>query len=131
MSTIVLSSESSCCGDEIARRVAQDLGYDCLGPEIEAAAASTFGASLAKLRQTLNPSAFRFAFRQNALTRHLAYFETALLSALGRGEVLYFGEVGHMFVADVSHIVKVRLTANLTRCDSPRERVGEDRSSDT
>ena len=56
MSVVVISSDSFCRGDEIAARVAGDLGYDALGPEIEVATSADFGVPLEKLRQTLGAS---------------------------------------------------------------------------
>ncbi len=113
MPTIVLSSNLRYCRDETARRVARELGCHLIGPEVEATAVATFGASPAKLRCALSPTTSWLRLRRSTGARQLAYFEAALMAALHRRDVLYSGEVGHMFVGGVSHIVKVRLTADL------------------
>jgi cytidylate kinase len=113
MSVVVISSDSFCIGDEIASRVAADLGYEVLGPEIEAAASAEFGVPLEKLRQALGPSS-PYAFGlSRARKRHIAYFQASLISALSRGDVIYHGKVGHMLVSGVSHVLKVKVTADL------------------
>lgn len=113
MSVVVISSDSFCRGDEIAARVAEDLGYDALGPEIEAAASANFGVPLEKLRQALGSSLPYSTRPSRARKRRVAYFQASLISALSRGDVLYHGEIGHMFVAGVSHVLKVKVTADL------------------
>jgi len=113
MSVVVISSDSFCRGDEIAARVAVDLGYDALGSEIEAAASADFGVPLEKLRQALGSSSSYSTRPSRARKRRIAYFQASLISALSRGDVLYHGEIGHMFVARVSHVLKVKVTADL------------------
>jgi len=129
MSVVVISSDSFCRGDEIASRVAGDLGYDALGPEIEATASSDFGVSLENLRQALGSSLFRFTRSSKARKRRVAYFQASLISALSRGDVLYHGEVGHMFVTGVSHVLKVKITADLQ--DRVARRVEMEKLSET
>jgi len=113
MSVVLISSDSFCSGEEIASRVAGDLGYEVLGPEIEAAASGDFGVPVERIRQTLRPSR-PYAFGlSRARKRHVAYFQASLISALSRGGVLYHGEIGHMLVSGVSHVLKVKVTADL------------------
>jgi hypothetical protein len=113
MSIVVISSDSFCRGDEIASRVAGDLGYDALGPEIEATASIDFDVPLEKLRHALGSSLPYSTRSSRVRKRHVAYFQASLISALSRGDVLYHGEIGHIFVAGVSHVLKVKVTADL------------------
>lgn len=113
MSIIVLSSDSFCRGEEIARRVARDLDYEFLGSECVDQAASAFGASPEKLRKTLCPPPAPLFLSRRTREKHLAYFQATLLASLVRGDLVYAGQAGHMLVGDVSHIVKVKLTAGL------------------
>jgi cytidylate kinase len=110
---MVLSSLSSCPSQEIAQRVSQDLGYEYLGPEIEAEAASMAGVRPERVQQALSHKVWPLVLRSRAREKHLAYFQAALVSALARGNVLYSGELGHLLAPRVSHILKVNLTASL------------------
>jgi cytidylate kinase len=113
MSIVEISSDSFCRGAELAARVAADLGYDALGSEIETAASADFGVSLEKLRQALGSSPSYSTRPSRARKRRIAYFQASLITALSRGDVLYHGEIGHLFVANVSHVLKVKVTADL------------------
>jgi len=123
MSVVLLSSESFCRSDEVASRVARDLGYDVVGREIEAAAATTFNVPVEKLRQAFTPSLLTKLSRSRK--RNLAYFQACLVAALCRNNIVYYGDVGHMLVSDVSHVVKVKVTATLedrvARCMAERK----------
>lgn len=113
MSTIVLSSPSFCRRQEIAERVSRKLGCVCLGPEIEAEAASMAGVSWERMHQALSYSSSPLTLRARAREKHLAYFRAALVAALGRGNVLYSGDFGHLLAPEVSHILRVGLTTDL------------------
>jgi cytidylate kinase len=113
MSVVVLSSGSYCSRDEVARCVARDLGYDYIGSEVETRAADAFEVSLEKLRRALDGSTSLVGLRERTREKYLAYFQAELMSALVPGNIVYSGEVGHVFVADVSHVLKVRVTASL------------------
>ncbi|MEJ2582299.1 MAG: cytidylate kinase family protein [Acidobacteriota bacterium] len=113
MSVVILSSDPSCPGDEIASRVSSHLGYECLGADIEAAAASDHGLSTDQLRQALSFSPPLTMRLWGAPEKYLAYFQASLVAALCRDDVLYSGAIGHMLVTDVSHVVKVKVTAEL------------------
>jgi cytidylate kinase len=114
MSIVVISSDSFCRGAELAARVAADLGYDALGSEIETAASADLGVSLEKPRQAPGSSPSHSTRPSRARKRRIiAYFQASLITALSRGDVLYHGEIGHLFVANVSHVLKVKVTADL------------------
>lgn len=113
MSVVVISSDSYCSGDEIASRVAGDLHYEALGPEIEVAASADFDVPLEKFRHVLDTSSPCFIRPSRSRKKCVVYFQASLVSALSRGDVLYHGEIGHMFVSDVSHLLKVKVTADL------------------
>ena len=113
MSVVILSSDLSCPGDEIASQVSSHLGYESLGADIEAAAAANYGLSTDQLRQALSFSPSLTMRLLGAPEKYLACFQASLVAALCRDNVLYSGAIGHMLVTDVSHIMKVKVTAEL------------------
>jgi hypothetical protein len=113
VSVVILSSDLSCPGDEIASRVSSNLGYECLGADIEAAAAATYGFPPYRLREALCFSPPLTMRLRGAPQKYLAYFQASLVAALCRDDVLYSGAIGHMLVTGVSHVMKVRVTAEL------------------
>lgn len=113
MSVVMLSVDPGCPGAEIAERVAGDLGYAFLARQVMESACAQYGVRAEKLREALRePPSFLNRF-SSARRAHLAYFRAALAEALRRGDVVYCGEVGHMFVSGVSHVLKVMLTATM------------------
>jgi hypothetical protein len=128
VSVVILSSDLSCPGDEIASRVSGNLGYECLGADVEAAAAATYGLPTNRLRQALSFSPPLTMRLRGVPQKYLAYFQASLVAALCRDDVVYGGTIGHMLVTGVSHIMKVRVTAELE--DRVAWRAASDRESE-
>lgn len=113
MSTVIISAESYCHREEIAKAVADRLGYACVGPEVLAEASRRYDVPEEKLLETLeSTSSFRDSF-SSARTRNLAYLQAAFLGVLVKDDVVYHGWEGHLLIDGVSHILKVRLMADL------------------
>jgi len=114
MSVVIISSESYCGREEIAGKVARHLGYKCLiGREVLSEASRRYEVPEAKLKEAMETlSSFRDSF-STARTRRLAYIQATFLNMLGQDKVVYHGWEGHLFVEGVSHILKVRLMADL------------------
>jgi cytidylate kinase len=113
MSVVIISGESYCQREEIARAAAQTLEYTCISQEVLAEASQRYGVSQEKLEEALqNSSTFLDKF-SNTRSRNLAYFQATLTTALSKDNVVYYGESGHMFVSGVSHMLTVRLMADL------------------
>ncbi len=128
MSVVIISSEAYCHGEEIAKKAARLLGYACIGREVLAMASQRFGIPEGKLQEALWDSPSFLSKFSNTRMRHLAYFQAALTAILKKGHVVYHGKVGHMFVSGVSHVVKVRLTADME--DRIAERCAEEKISE-
>jgi cytidylate kinase len=125
MSVVIISGESYCRREEIAGECAEALGYDCYGREVLAEASRKYSVPEEKLEEALrDPSTLLERF-SNTRTRNLAYFQAALTAVLNRDNVVYYGDSGHMFVSEVSHVLTVRLMADLDeRTASKAEKEG-------
>ena len=113
MSVVIISGESHCRREEISREVAEALGYVCISREVLAEASRRYGLPEEKLEEALKDSSGFLDRLSNTRSRHLAYFQAALTAALNKDNVVYHGEAGHMFVSEVSHVLGVRLMADL------------------
>ncbi len=113
MSVVIISGESHCRREEIAREVAEALGYVCISREVLAEASRRYSLPEEKLEEALKDSSSFLDRLSNTRSRHLAYFQAALTAALNKDNVVYHGEAGHMFVSEVSHVLGVRLMADL------------------
>jgi len=113
MSVITISRGSFSHGQEVAERTAKRLGYDCISREILIAASKDFNISEAKLFQAIHDAP---TFMDRILLRkekYIAYIQAAVLKNLKRDNVVYHGFAGHFFVKDVSHVLKVRIIADM------------------
>jgi len=113
MSVVIISGEPYCRREEIAKEAARALGYVCISREVLAEASRRYSVPEERLDEALkDPSALLHRF-SNTRTRNLAYFQAALTAALNKDNVVYYGDAGHMFVSEVSHVLTVRLMADL------------------
>jgi cytidylate kinase len=113
MSVVIISAEAYCRREEIAGKTAQTLGYECISSEVLAEASTRYCVAEEKLEEALNNASSFLNKLSNTRSRNLAYFQASLAAALKKDNVVYHGEVGHMFVSEVSHVLSVRLTADL------------------
>jgi len=109
VSVVTISKQSYSPGREVAEKVAQRLGYECLSGDVLSEASEEFDVPEIELLRAVRdtPSILdRFTFGRE---RYTAYFQAALLSHLQRDNVVYHGLAGHYFVGEVSHVLKVRI----------------------
>lgn len=113
MSVVIISAEPYCQREEIAEKTARTLGYTCISREVLADASQRYQIPEEKLEEALRNASSFLNKLSNTRTRNLAYFQAALTAALKKDNVVYHGEAGHMFVSEVSHVLTVRLMADL------------------
>lgn len=113
MSIITISRGSYSHGKEVAEKVAQDLGYQCVSREILLEASEQFHISEMKLARAIHdaPSVLdRFTYGKE---KYVAYIRAALLRHVQKDNVVYHGLAGHFFLQDIPHVTKVRVIADL------------------
>lgn len=113
MAIITISRGSYSKGREVAERVAQRLNYTTLSREIILEASKDFDISEIKLIHALHDAPAmleRFTFGR---AKFLAYIESEILRYFQQDNVVYHGLAGHFFVKNVSHVLKVRIIADL------------------
>lgn len=109
MSIVVVSACPYCQGQEIARAVAQRMGYGLLGPEMLERVAAECGVSRGRLAGTLGREALLLGPPPKERARLLAHLEAAVLEALGQDRVVTWGLLAHLYLSGVSHVFKARL----------------------
>jgi cytidylate kinase len=113
MAIITISRGSYSYGKEVAEKVAQRLGYQCCAREVILRASEDFNIPEIKLVKAVHdaPSVLeRLSFGKE---RFIAYFQSSLLKYLVRDNVVYHGLAGHFYVKGVSHVLKVRIIAEM------------------
>lgn len=113
MSIITISRGSYSRGKEVAERVAQALDYECISRDILLEASEQFNIPEIKLVRAIHdaPSILeRFTYGKE---RYVAYIRAAILEHMKKNDVVYHGLAGHFFLQDISHVLKIRIIADM------------------
>lgn len=113
MAIITISRGSYSRGREIAEKVAQKLGYQCIARDVLLEASKEFNIPEVKLIHAVQnaPSFFdKLSFRKE---RYIAFIEAAILRHLQKDNMVYHGFAGQFFVKYIPHVLKVRVNADL------------------
>ena len=113
MAIITISRGSYSRGKEVAEKLAQKLGYQCISRDILLEASDEFNIPEIKLVRALHdaPSVLeRFHYGKE---RYLSYLKSALLQHVKADNVVYHGLAGHYFLGDIPHVLKVRILADM------------------
>jgi len=112
MSIITISRGSYSRGVEIAKMVAERLGYRCLTRDVLIEASKEFNIPEVKLIQALeNAPSFFERFTQDK-KKYISYIQVALINNFKADNIVYHGLAGHFFVKNISHVLKVRIVAD-------------------
>ncbi len=131
MAIITISRGSYSKGKEIAERVAEKLGYECVSRDILLEASEHFHIPEIKLVRALHDSHSileRFSFGKE---RYVAFIENAFLEHMQKDNVVYHGLAGHFFLKGVGHNLKVRIVADIedrVRLEMEREGITEEKA---
>jgi cytidylate kinase len=115
-------------GDEIADGVGRTLGYQNVGKEVFAAASREFGIPEGKLFEAVHDAPSLLGMSPANRKRYISYAQAALAAYMLNDNVVYHGPAGHLLVQGVSHVLRVRILANIEDRIAlmvKRERVGE------
>lgn len=129
MAIITISRGAHSKGKEIAQKVAEKLGYECVSRDILLEASEHFHIPEVKLVRALHnaPSIWdRFTLGKE---RFIAFIEEAFLEHVRKDNIVYHGLAGHFFLKGVSHNLKVRIIADKKdriRLEMERENISED-----
>ncbi len=113
MAIITISRGSYYRGKEVAEKLAQELGYQCISREILLEASAEFNIPEIKLIRAIQdaPSILERFTRQKE--KYVAFIRAALLKHVQKDNVVYHGLFGHFFLQDIPHVLKVRIVGDL------------------
>ncbi len=128
MSIVTISRGSYSRGREVAEKVAQALGYECISRDILIEASEQFNIPEIKLIRAIHdaPSVLeRFTYGKE---KYVAYIRAAFLKHAQKDNMVYHGIAGHFFLQDIPHVLKVRIIAemeNRVKEEMRRENISE------
>lgn len=131
MPIITISRGSYFHGKSIAEKLAARLNYTCLSRDEVIENLDGFHLPEIKLMRGLD-DAFSVLDRfPHGKQRFITAIRSALLNHFLAGNVVYHGLVGHHFVRDISHVLKVRIiadTASRVAGEMERENISEEKA---
>lgn len=131
MPIITISRGSYFHAKSVAEKVSQKLGYSCLSRDQIIDGLEQFHLPEIKLVRGLN-DAFSVLDRfPHGKKRFKAAIKAAVLKNVLHGNAVYHGLVGHHFLGDISHVLKVRIitdTESRVQADMKRENIPEEQA---
>jgi cytidylate kinase len=125
MAIITISRGSYSKGKEVAEKVAERLGYDCLSRDILLDASDRFHIPQIKLVRAIHDAPSILDRFGTSKQTYIAYIQSALANAVCKDNVVYHGLAGHMLLPGVGHVLKVRILADMAlRIANEMEREG-------
>ena len=131
MPIITISRGSYYHGKSIAEKLAKKLGYTCRSRDQIIDNLEEFHLPEIKLLRGLN-DAFSVLDRfPHGKQRFTAAIRSAILQHFLKGNMVYHGLVGHHFVRDIPHVLKVRIIADINdrvADEMARENISEEKA---
>lgn len=113
MAVITISRGSYSKGKEVAEKVAQKLGYDCISRDIVLEASKEFNVPEIKLIRAIHDAPSILNSFTYGKEKYISYIQAALLQHFSKDNLVYHGLAGHFFAKGISHVLKVRIVANM------------------
>jgi len=131
MGIITISRGSYSRGNEIAQKLAQKLGYECISREILLKASKDFNIPEVKLLHAIQDAPSIFDRLKEGKGKYTAFIREAFLEYVQKDNVVYHGFAGHFFTKEIPNILKVRIIANLDyriKVVMDRENISEEKA---
>jgi len=113
MGIVTISRGSYSRGIEIAEKLAQKLGYECISREVLLEASKEFNIPEVKLVHAIEDAPSIFDHLKDGKRRYVAFIREAFLEHIQRDNIVYHGFAGHFFTQEIPNILKVRIIANM------------------
>ena len=131
MSIICISRGSYYRGKEVAERVADLLGYQCVSRDSLLAASDEFDIPEIKLTRNIQHATQileRYSFGRE---RYVNFISAEILKRLKHDNHVYHGLAGQFFVKDISHLLRIRIIADLderVKAEAERQNISSDQA---
>jgi cytidylate kinase len=113
MSIITISRGSYSRGKEVAEKLAQALGYECLSRDILLEASERFNIPEIRLIRAIHDAPSILQRYTYSKEQYVAYIRAALLRHVQKDNVVYHGLAGQFLLQGIPHVLKVRIIADL------------------
>ena len=113
MAVITISRGTFSGGQALAERVAARLGYECISREEFLESATWYGISATTLADAQETRSAPWQAMYAERTAYLMSLRAALAAKAIEGNLVYHGFAGHLLLPRISHVIRVRATADM------------------
>jgi cytidylate kinase len=113
MAIITISRGTMSGGKKLAEMLCHRLGYRCISREIIIKASEKYGVPEYKLFTAIQKGPGLLQRLSYQRERYLAYIQETLCELVKGDNVVYHGHAGHFLLQDISHVLKVRIVADM------------------
>ncbi len=115
MSIITLSRGTFTGGEQLAKCLAQKLGYKAISREILVEAAEKYGISEQQLTTAMEAKpALKERLSLNIdRFRYLSFIQATLCEQAKHDNIVYYGHAGHLLLRDACPVIKVKVIADM------------------
>ncbi len=115
MPIITISRGSYSRGKEVAEKLAEKLGYECISRDILLEASEEFNIPEIKLIRAIHDAPSVLDRFTHGKERYISYIRKTLLKRVQKDNVVYHGLAGHFFLQDIPHVFKIRIIADMEK----------------
>jgi cytidylate kinase len=119
-------------GKEVAEKAARRLDYECLSRDVLLEASDKFNIPEIKLIKAIIDTPSILSRFNHGQQKYIAYIQSALTRHACQDEIVYHGLAGHVLLKNISHVLKVCITADFSNRVSvlmDREHISEKEAS--
>lgn len=113
MPIIMISRGTFSGGKAVAEGLAEQLNYPCVSTEILGDAAEEFNVPEEKLNAALSEPPKVWRRKPGRRVAHMNFVRAVLLKRASGGNLVYHGHAGHLLLKDISHVLRVRVVADM------------------
>ncbi len=128
MAIITISRGSYSKGKEVAEKVAEQLGYECLSREVVLEASGKCNIPEVRMVKAIHDAPTILERFNHSKETFIACYQSALAKHVQKDNVVYHGLAGHLLLKGVPHVIKVRIISDLgdrIRNEMKREGINE------
>jgi len=100
-------------GKSVAEKVAEKLNYGIISREVLLDASNHYNIPEIKLEKAIHDAPGILERYSHKKQEYISYIRSALVDKVVNDNIIYHGLAGHLLLKGISHVLKVRITANM------------------
>ena len=113
MTIVTISRGSYSMGKAVAEEVAKRLNFACISRDVLLEASAQFNRPEVQLHHAISDAPSFLDRITHGRQKYIAFIQSALVRHVCQDNIVYHGLGGHLLLKDISHVLKVRIVADL------------------